>query len=84
MQDEAGDTSLHLAASKGHVPAVFHVFNSEAAKDVTRWSLRNKRGWTAGELGALPDSLPSSGSQTVPSLFICELCACEHHPLGPA
>ena len=54
VQDEAGDTALHLAVSKGHVPAVFHILSSEAAKDVTRWSLRNKRGRTAGELGPLP------------------------------
>ena len=54
VQDEAGDTALHLAVSKGHVPAVFHILSSEAAKDVTRWSLRNKCGRTAGELGPLP------------------------------
>ena len=50
-QDEAGDTALHLAASSGHVPAVFHILSTEAAKKIDFWTLRNKRGKTAGDIG---------------------------------
>lgn len=49
-QDDEGNTSLHLAAEKGHAGLVFHILSSQAGKKHPFWVIRNHRGRTAWDV----------------------------------